>query len=1517
MNNVFSMNLISSRTPHNLRRGNTLVLVIGILVLLVIIATAYVTRTQAGRLTATAQQASELRDDSIDTIADGFAQMLADQLFVNPIDTTDPFYVSTGIVNANTRRLGILPNAVRYGRDMQDIAPPPGGDGYPDFPYNRASYSVNPHTNWPDPDGSITMPFNLWPPGPGNLNGPTTGILSAEGNEIGWPGFGDGRIFRDLEPLRKTTGAASTPINDAPSHYRHLSYLGTIDNGWRIATDISDIFDANNDGFGSLVTNLNIPCEQWLAISPPNLHNNLSPPYECGAFVRPTFMQEWADWFGLSNPANPLAAYASIYADPARIPANYYRLKDLDDDISYHDPGERPQDEFIPGTTRWLVSRILADTDGDGFTDSFWWLSPMPVQNGIRQVVAVSVIDNCGMINVNVAGQFLRDGVGRKTRGWGPFDLALTGQMGDPLFRNNWNVGFFDNPDHQFRPTPPFLGYSNGFSFNTTLDASFTRPWQRHLTEMGYPAATQIPSAGPPAVPTTAARLDFWQRCSSQPQSTDTTSLYRPFNFDSEIELRMFAGANYPWIFSQFEYSMQDYTGGLVGLLRSNLYGYEENTEIRDQRSGREFLVDSRHRATTHSAARNDIAPPWLWPFQPGFDLNGDGLVDFNDDALFSVSERKVDLRMNAGAQLVGNFNNNPSGFVQFGAATHQNVGIVLRNLLERSLMDPINVPSARNTYYGNDVASVPTSVVKTERLAAAMAANINEARDPDANALVADAVVVNDPTLSTEAFLGMERQPFLVEAFIAHVHGTQTAMFDHPPFIVVGDNIVCHGVASTIVVVQVANPFDTSIDLSNFKIKVFGNAAPLSTILPPDSLATFYSIEDNATVMPLLPDGTNPNYQPWMRFLGLDQATANAVAVQPGTWSVDLLDYEMASDKRAIELTRNDTNPGNVPIDVVVDRIDVRSTDDFGFGEAVTDDMETAAPTGTCAEPLPSLPWDNVLVITPNTNWVQWARVTRGWQLGDQNGNGMIDPAERIPNPRYIFPDRLLDLSAVNGYQYSHANYGAPGGWGFASPTTFPGKIKGVFPVSNPANIFPPVGYERMQFPLQMLQKDGPFDQIGELLNVWMYGHQIKIQAGSNPPILDDTSNDGGTVQTFTEYLAENPYDPTPSPGGAHFKLVGHDVRVNRLRSTPADLEDKPNDLVAPGAPNAGLVIGYDPVGNYFDPRHAGPALPAAVRMFDGFVCDGPGLAGGTVFSNAKNFDGTATPGLININTAPYEVMQAIPHWYRLVHETGINRFDNSPTYILPPGIAGPPMPLVSGNGDPNARLPRSMIPEALKQYIERSDGAVGGTGYPFGPDYSGRGNPPSDPMAFLAYMRCGRGIESIGEVALLTQPGQDTVGESPSAPAWPIIPQQWRVDLDLASRWDFVSGSQFNGFVPFVDAGGNPESVRISTDDTNPRVGTPTPVEQPDDVALDAEEMNLLFASASNMITTRSDTFTVYFRVRSFRQNTSVSPPVWDATNPEYIIDDSRYVMLVDRSTVNKPGDKPKILYMEKLPN
>ena len=81
------------------------------------------------------------------------------------------------------------------------------------------------------------------------------------------------------------------------------------------------------------------------------------------------------------------------------------------------------------------------------------------------------------------------------------------------------------------------------------------------------------------------------------------------------------------------------------------------------------------------------------------------------------------------------------------------------------------------------------------------------------------------------------------------------------------------------------------------------------------------------------------------------------------------------------------------------------------------------------------------------------------------------------------------------------------------------------------------------------------------------------------------------------------------------------------------------------------------------------------------------------------------------------------------------------------------------------------------------------------------------------------------------------------------------------------------------------------------------------------DAEERNLLFSGVSNLVGVRSDVFTVYFRVRTFRRNAITG--IWDATDPEYILSDSRYVMLVDRSKVERPDDKPEIVYLQRLPD
>jgi hypothetical protein len=169
---------------------------------------------------------------------------------------------------------------------------------------------------------------------------------------------------------------------------------------------------------------------------------------------------------------------------------------------------------------------------------------------------------------------------------------------------------------------------------------------------------------------------------------------------------------------------------------------------------------------------------------------------------------------------------------------------------------------------------------------------------------------------------------------------------------------------------------------------------------------------------------------------------------------------------------------------------------------------------------------------------------------------------------------------------------------------------------------------------------------------------------------------------------------------------------------------------------------------------------------------------------------------------------------------------------------------------------------------------------------------------------LRGERGFAGIGEIMLLDEPAsQDSA--LPTGESDPVTSESWQAAHAAAKR--------------FVNQGIH-ESAQISTDVNATWYRTvptdPDSLERDVDVvASDVEEHNLLFAGSSNLVTTRSDMFTVYFRVRSFRQNPTTL--VWNAMDPEHILDDSRYVMLVDRSAVNGPGDKPKILYLEKLPN
>jgi hypothetical protein len=81
------------------------------------------------------------------------------------------------------------------------------------------------------------------------------------------------------------------------------------------------------------------------------------------------------------------------------------------------------------------------------------------------------------------------------------------------------------------------------------------------------------------------------------------------------------------------------------------------------------------------------------------------------------------------------------------------------------------------------------------------------------------------------------------------------------------------------------------------------------------------------------------------------------------------------------------------------------------------------------------------------------------------------------------------------------------------------------------------------------------------------------------------------------------------------------------------------------------------------------------------------------------------------------------------------------------------------------------------------------------------------------------------------------------------------------------------------------------------------------------DAVEQNQMLRGVSNIVTTRSDVFTIWLRIRTIKQDTLTGQ--WNGTDPESIVDDSRYMMTIDRSSVDRPGEQPRIVSFVKVPN
>ncbi|MCA9289772.1 MAG: hypothetical protein KDA25_01515 [Phycisphaerales bacterium] len=1497
------------------RPGNALVLVTGILVLLVLVATAYVTRTGSGRVTSTASRRIAERTPVAERVHETLAQMIAEHLFVHPIDPFDPEVAAGRAASSNWTRFTLLPNQRRYDRDK-----------LPTFSYNFAPYEVRAWTNLPD----LQLP----------------GYLLSGRDIVGNPGFGDTRWLRSTEPARIDSvgrqGAAGNvdAVDDGFTHWPHLTNLGTANNGIRIVKDIADVMGADVDfNQANIVDELGVPFEQWNAVIPESVDviAGTSAMALNNSGVLDYFNLQFNRWFAF-DPTTGDGGWrqAFLTGDRTLYPGNLWDLNDIDGDFLRNEVGERPVDAYIRGTARWNVERRLADTDGDGLTDAFWHLLPFSSADDIKHLVAVSVVDNSSMAPVNTGSRFVRRDpfpddpavpfdpnvnptAVYRTMGLGPSDYALISDHSDlnggnalPLFDSFVNVGFFDSRDYGWSGSPPsFLyGFVRNIFFRLSsppshpgqvaghaghpvpfagvqnyvasywhpmwrgyFDASTGRPYNfQYATgimdpETGGPHLDLLPANngvtdgfGNDPMAFATNRIRYWLLSGRQPYVPATK--YTPFGIPDEIELRMYAGNNAPNVVSRLERVMQpgelnrqavysDYGGG--EFLRSSV-DREESNAFADRISAREMFVDPRHRMTMFSNARNDEMPPWLWFRDNG--AIGDPLIT-----------RKGDLR-----------------------APTLDADDVFRRLYRSFISEnPSNVNDPLNGAYWGDVAldgvTVTPNFQRTANMAFSMTRNLADAMDADDTPTFLPGAVPGAglSTPPNKQYAGVERQPFLVEAFIAHVY-TSRQIADPPSS---STNYVSEFDANgnaiprtTIVAVQIANPFPRGeqggeLDLSDFAIRVFGRTFNLPafdlaqaesrydpTLVPADNTRP-------ETAIVYLIDGSVVDLDEWREYLRIrtiDHPAGTrliAVPTDDSTWSSEPAHYwsdtELPSDdapaaQSAIELINRNAN-------MVVDRFRMHNSfiSDSDYARdttrvAVRDLIGTSmsgAPSEIPRQAPPSVAdpdYESTWDIGSNDYIASMYRVTRPWGV-DWTGpagvpDGQIQPNEI--NPRYVFATH----EETTRVRVLHDP---------VSPAPLGARITR-FEVQ--ADNIPGKGYtyeNLLQFPLQFTHRNGRMLQIGELMNLWTWGPEFSLL-----PVLGD----GGVFRperTFAEFMVNPRFSglgDTLAPPGT--ETQAHFTRVNRLQVSPIQV----------GTVVMSRVIGQD------DPMQ--PNLPAGVRLMDGFVIDN--VADTTDPFRAANANGFSTSfgtaGLININTAPTEVLRGLPHLDRLVREARNDEFGNS----LP--------------------LSTVRIAEAVQMYRDGRGPDPLGWGYniDFRPDYSDRNPDPVNPDG----RRQDAGFRSIGELLLLTK-----TGTHPNPIAAPISDLTFNDSfaIDFAARRPYRNVANPN----------RATDVRLSTDVAQPYAqDLALPAVQrrmPDHVSMDAEEQTLLFSGLSNMITTRSDTFTVYMRIRSFKQNPANG--VWDATDPEYIVDDTRYVMLVDRSNVNAPGDQPRILYVREVPD
>lgn len=289
-----------------------------------------------------------------------------------------------------------------------------------------------------------------------------------------------------------------------------------------------------------------------------------------------------------------------------------------------------------------------------------------------------------------------------------------------------------------------------------------------------------------------------------------------------------------------------------------------------------------------------------------------------------------------------------------------------------------------------------------------------------------------------------------------------------------------------------------------------------------------------------------------------------------------------------------------------------------------------------------------------------------------------------------------------------------------------------------------------------------------------------------------------------------------------------------------------------------------------FYDENPNGQAFDPAVDTVYG---DGQPLALGIVAATrglGNNYGGfrRATQGLININTAPLAVLRTLPML--------------SPTHAADPRFPGS----VAGSawwGAPTGQGVTSDVATTVLAYRDLLDLI------PRGDPLGNFPLPPNDVVNFTPGRGVTAGIDGVREV-----PGFRSVAEVLNARVL-----GGRLATNTAGLHD-IDRLGFNG-LPVNMAG------------FDPVVYTGLGVEGVDPLADEFDERLVIASTLLNSVSVRSDTYAAWFILHGYRESDCTGLATDDPLVPSVA---RRFLMILDRSNVVAPGDKPRILLFREVP-